>query len=334
MLELIDDDQHLLAGLAPLISMQSGQRVLEAHFLVYAGAPHSQAMQQPGFGFVCGGLDMDGDYIARQPGEQTGFHQRRFAAAARPVNQAHRERRLVLVLDSMLPKADALGQAVFVPRTWQQIEEEISVVSIERPQAFGDDGQSASNRGRRFLRPVLGLRWSGLLSNFPIERSRPLNLEVPFDDRHQLRERLKNVGDGDLFVEGVRADVAQLSDRIGVGVQTVREKTVFDEPLKQVFQRSRAGRFFDPPLVHVSNDVLQYLAGTGQSHLRVCVGNLNRLLHAIPKFTELVGKVVQPTDQGSQRSVHRATAPDHLDRPHSSKRRCELATTPWVMPES
>ena len=40
----------------------------------------------------------------------------------------------------MFPEADAVGQAVFVARAREQIEEEIGVVGIERPQAFGNDG--------------------------------------------------------------------------------------------------------------------------------------------------------------------------------------------------
>ena len=120
--------------------------------------------------------------------------------------------------------------------------------------------------------------WSGLLPRC----FRVFYLEVPFKDVAQLNERLVHVGDGNLLAEGVRADVAQLANGIGVGVQPVGEEAVLDESLQQVFQGACAGRFVDAVLVHIPDDVLQHLAGTGQCHFRVKFSDQDGLLHAVP----------------------------------------------------
>ena len=64
-------------------------------------------------------------------GQQPGLHERRLAAAARPVDHAHGESDLVARLDAVFPEAEALGQAVLVARTGKKLQEEIAVVGVE-----------------------------------------------------------------------------------------------------------------------------------------------------------------------------------------------------------
>ena len=105
--------------------------------------------------------------------------------------------------------------------------------------------------GRASVVPVAaGRRACGL----PVQGLGSLDLEVPFENRHQLSERLVNVGDCHFFAEAVRADVAQFADRVGVGVKAVGKKSVLDQPLEQVFQRPGAGRLVDSSLIHFPDD--------------------------------------------------------------------------------
>ena len=71
------------------------------------------------------------------------------------------------------------------------------------------------------------------------------------------------------LAEVMCADVAQLADGLGVGVEPVREVAILDEPLDEVLQGAGAGRLVDPAHEHVPDDVLQHLAGPDQGHLRV-----------------------------------------------------------------
>src|SRR5207237_9275588 len=48
-------------------------------------------------------------------------------------------------VDALLPEADALGQSLPIPRTRQQLEEEVRIMSVKRPQAFRHD---LDGRGR------------------------------------------------------------------------------------------------------------------------------------------------------------------------------------------
>ena len=100
--------------------------------------------EQPGFGLVGRRLDVDGPHVAGQPRQQARLDQRRLAAARRAVDQADAER-LVRVgrLDPVLPEPQALRQAVAVARAGQELEEEVGVVLVERPQALGDDPDRA-----------------------------------------------------------------------------------------------------------------------------------------------------------------------------------------------
>jgi len=65
----------------------------------------------------------------------------------------------------------------------------------------------------------------------------PFDLEVPFEDGHQVRQRQVDVRLGDPLAETVGADVAELADGGGVGVEAVGKTAVLDQPLDQVLQR-------------------------------------------------------------------------------------------------
>jgi hypothetical protein len=83
--------------------------------------------------------------------------------------------------------------------------------------------------------------------------------------RLQVRQRTGHVGGGDGLAERVRADVAELPHRGGVGVEAVGEEAVLDQPLDQVLQGAGAGRLVGPPLVKLADDQFHHLPGTSRA---------------------------------------------------------------------
>src|SRR5438132_315817 len=102
-----------------------------------------------------------------------------------------------------------------------------------------------------------------------------LGKQVPFEDRHQLGERLEYFRPRDLLMKMVRTDVAEHAHGGGVGIQDRRKMAILDEPLQQVLQRPGAGRFVATPLIDVPDDVLEHLAGTSERHFRIYIGDKN-----------------------------------------------------------
>ena len=95
------------------------------------------------------GLDVDRPDPSGQPGDQPGLHERRLAAARRPVDQPDGERpRGVGLLDPATPGADRLGQAVAVARAGDQPGEEVGVLGVERAEPLRDDRDGRQRRGR------------------------------------------------------------------------------------------------------------------------------------------------------------------------------------------
>ena len=82
LLELVEDDQHLLAGRNALPPAQCGQSIFQAEIVRQGGTPFAQAVQQPGLGILGRRFEVDGDHVVGQPGQQARLHQRRFATAA------------------------------------------------------------------------------------------------------------------------------------------------------------------------------------------------------------------------------------------------------------
>ena len=116
-------------------------------------AAFSQAMQKTGFSFFRRGLDVDGNHILGQSRQQARLDQRRLTATGRTINQPHRKRIIGIgFFNARFPEADAVRQAVSVPRPRQQFQEEVSVMGVERPQAFRDDLDLDRLTVRAFLR--------------------------------------------------------------------------------------------------------------------------------------------------------------------------------------
>ena len=65
LLELVEHDQHLLAHGDALSPAQRRQRFLQRQVRRQARTAFPQAAQQPGFRFLGGGLDVDGDHVCR-----------------------------------------------------------------------------------------------------------------------------------------------------------------------------------------------------------------------------------------------------------------------------
>ena len=141
LLELVEDEQHLLPGpqdpsrAARRQGLDQAQLAAAGRDTPSAGPCSSRASVSSG-----GRLDVDGQDVARQPGQQPRLDQRRLAAARRPVDQPDPEG-LVGVgrLDPGLPEPDALGQTVPVPRAGQQLQEEVGIVLVEGAQPLRDD---------------------------------------------------------------------------------------------------------------------------------------------------------------------------------------------------
>ena len=89
---------------------------------------------------------------------------------------------------------------------------------------------------------------------------------------------------------------------------------VLDEPLDQVLEWARAGRFTDSPREHVPDDVLEHLSRPDQGHVRVFVGDVDRPEHAGPQLLELVRELAQAVDQTLQPRVHCLCAPVSTDQ--------------------
>src|SRR5262249_34525719 len=187
LLELIQDDQHLLAGRNTLPATQGRQRLDQSNpsplppspprgggksfFLPspppggagggvsQARTPLPQPVQPPRLGLPRRGLDVNSDPVVGQPRQRARLHQRRLAATRRAVEQSHREGALGIgFFDAPLPEAEAVGQTLAVPRAGQQLQEEIGIVGVERTQPLRDDPDRRALRegsGRRGLLPPL-----------------------------------------------------------------------------------------------------------------------------------------------------------------------------------
>ena len=75
LLELVQDDQHLLANRNALASPQCRQRCFEAQVVFQCRTTLSQSMQQTGFGFFRCGFDVNGDHVFGEPRQQSRLDQ-------------------------------------------------------------------------------------------------------------------------------------------------------------------------------------------------------------------------------------------------------------------
>ena len=141
LLELVEDQQHLLARAERPTPPQRGQGLDQAQTRGQVGSTPCAAPLSSRASVSAGGrLDVNRQDVLAQPGQQPRLHQRRLAAARGTVDQADPEGRVgVGRLDPGLPEPEALGQAVAVARAGQQLQEEVGVVLVEGPQSLGDD---------------------------------------------------------------------------------------------------------------------------------------------------------------------------------------------------
>ena len=140
LLELVEHDQHLFAHRDALPSPECRQRLFQAQIVFEGRTTFSQSVQQSGFGFFRRGLDVDRDHIFGESRQQSRFDQRRLSATGWSVDQAHRKRVVGIgFLNAGLPEPQAVGQPVTIAGAGQQLQKEIGVMSVERPQAFRHD---------------------------------------------------------------------------------------------------------------------------------------------------------------------------------------------------
>ena len=105
-----------------------------------AGGPSETRAKQSRFGVPWRGLHVDGQHVRGQARHQPGLDKRRFAAAARPVQQADTEGPVgIRLLKACLPEANVVGQAVAIARTGQQLQKEVGILHIEGAQPLGDN---------------------------------------------------------------------------------------------------------------------------------------------------------------------------------------------------
>ena len=140
LLELVQDQQHLLTGAEHPSLADRRQGIDQAQLGRQIGADLPQRFQEPGLRLFRGRLDVNGQDVLRQPGQQPCFDQRRLAATRGSVDQPHPEGLVgVGLFDAILPEPNAVGQTVSVSWSGKQFQEEVGVVSIEGSQTFGDD---------------------------------------------------------------------------------------------------------------------------------------------------------------------------------------------------
>ncbi len=150
LLELVEHDQHFLVGRNALPSPQRRQCLLEAEVAIEGRTPLSQAMQETRLGIVWCGLDVNDDHVRGKSRQQPRLDERRLAAARRPINQADHERMVGIgFLDARLPEPQPLGQSLSITGAGQQLEKEVGVMSVKRPQAFRHDLDEPVVRGAR-----------------------------------------------------------------------------------------------------------------------------------------------------------------------------------------
>ena len=140
LLELVEDDQHLLARRNPLSSAKCGDAVSQAQILRQARTLLPQSPQQPGFGLLGSGLDVDGNHMLGQAGATTlpspaTTCRSPMARRSGPREKSCRRRSL----RSGFSRSGCCRAVRPGPEGREQFQEEIGVLGIEGPQALGHD---------------------------------------------------------------------------------------------------------------------------------------------------------------------------------------------------
>src|SRR6516165_9799434 len=140
LLELIQDQQHLPPGRQQAAYPHVHQRIDQPQTWGQFRTRLTYALEQPSFGLLRGGLDVNREDVLAQPGQESRLDQRRFPAARGAVDQTDLERPVgVDWLDPSLPELEAVRQSVAIPRSGEQFHEEVGIMLIERAQPSRDD---------------------------------------------------------------------------------------------------------------------------------------------------------------------------------------------------
>ncbi len=133
LLELIQDQQHLMLRRQDAAPPHVRQRIDQTQASWQFGTDLVEALEQPGFGLIQSRLDVDRQDLLAQPGQEAGLDQRRLAATRRAVDQSDLEGQVgVDPLDLPLPELDAIRQAIPVSRSGKQFQEEVGIMGVER----------------------------------------------------------------------------------------------------------------------------------------------------------------------------------------------------------
>ena len=117
LLELVQDQQHLLAGSqhASLPDRHQGFDQTQASRQI--GTGFAQRPEKAGFRLLRRRLDVNRKDMFRQPGQKSRLHERRLAATRGPVDQSHPEGFVGIgPFNQRLPEPDAVGQSL--PVSW------------------------------------------------------------------------------------------------------------------------------------------------------------------------------------------------------------------------
>ena len=149
LLELIQDQQNFLARTQHPASAQGRDAVGQPALGGKVRADRFEPAQYAALGLAGCRLDIDWNHVASQSRQEARFHQRRLAAAGGTVNQPDAKTcGDIGRFDAYLPESQPLGQPVAVARAGQKLEEELSVVLVERSQPLGHNpDQRATARG-------------------------------------------------------------------------------------------------------------------------------------------------------------------------------------------
>ena len=140
LLELVQHQEHLLARAERPPPPQRGQGLHQAQPGAQLRSRLAHPFEQPGLGLRRGRLDVNRPHLLGEAGKQPRLHQRRLAATRGTIDQTDPEGGICVGrLDPGLPEPEALGQAIAIARAGQELQEEVGIVLVERPQSLGDD---------------------------------------------------------------------------------------------------------------------------------------------------------------------------------------------------
>ena len=160
LLELVEHQQDLAALRRDAARADGRQRFGETPPGLQAGETQPEGGEKPG-GSVAGcRLDDDGEQGGPQGRDEARPDQRRFSTATGAVHHPDGGGQLGLRgLDELFPDADAFGQSLAVARPGEELQKELVIARVERPQPFRNHRQrrgisrGGGGRGREWTVP-------------------------------------------------------------------------------------------------------------------------------------------------------------------------------------